>query len=115
MRQEFQFLLRAAREIPAHELPGLLGEIEEIRYTALARLNAPAQALSVEPDQLLTISEAASRLNVSRDYLYRHGKELAFTRRMGRKLLFSSSGIEKHIRQQDGLTARRHRLTLGSL
>lgn len=115
MRQELQFLLRAAREVPAHELPGLLGEIEEIRYTALARLNAPAQALSAEPDQLLTISEAASRLNVSRDYLYRHGKELAFTRRMGRKLLFSNSGIEKYIRQHDGLTARRHGLTLGSL
>lgn len=115
MRQEFQLLLRAAREVPADELPGLLGEIEEIRYTALARLNTPAQALSAGPDQLLTISEAASRLNVSRDYLYRHRDELAFTRRMGRKLLFSSSGIDHHIRQQNGSTARRHRHTLGSL
>jgi excisionase family DNA binding protein len=115
MRQEFQFLLRAAREIPADELPGLLGEIEEIRYTALARLNAPAKGLSAEPDKLLTIEEAARRLSVSCDYLYRHKEELAFTRRMGRRLLFSSSGIETYIRQQNGLTARRHRHTLGSL
>lgn len=115
MRQEFQFLLRVAREVPADDLPSLLGEIEEIRYTALARLTAPAQAASAESDQLLSIGEATRRLNVSQDYLYRHSKELPFTRRMGRKLLFSSSGIERYIRQQDGLTARRHRRTLEPL
>ena len=108
-------MLRVARELPPDELPRLLGEIEEIRCTALARLSTPAFSPSSEPDQLLSIGEAARRLNVSQDYLYRHGKELPFTRRMGRRVLFSSSGIDQHIRQQDGLTARRHRLTLGTL
>jgi excisionase family DNA binding protein len=115
LRQELQFVLRVALELPTEELPSLLGEIEQVRYTALARLTAPINSRSAEPDQLLSIGEAASRLNVSQDYLYRHGKKLPFTRRMGRRLLFSSSGIDKHIRQQDGLTARRQRLTLGSL
>lgn len=114
MRQEIQFLLRAAREFPADDLPGLLGEIEVIRYTALARLSPPAYTGSGQPDQLVSIAEAARRLNVSEDYLYRHWKELPFTRRMGRRLLFSSSGIDKHIRQNDGLTARRLRSTLVS-
>jgi excisionase family DNA binding protein len=114
LRQEFQFVLRVAREIPTDELPSFLGEIEEIRCTALARLTAPAHSPCSEPDQLLSIADAALRLNVSRDYLYRH-KELPFTCHMGRKVLFSSSGIDKHIRQQEGLTARRQRLTLGSL
>ena len=108
-------MLRVARELPPDVLPRLLGEIEEIRCTVLARLSAPAFSPSSEPDQLLSIGEAARRLNVSQDYLYRHGKELPFTRRMGRKVLFSNSGIDQHIQQHNGLTARRHRLTLGSL
>ncbi len=101
--------------LPVDELPRFLGELEEVRYTALARLSAPARSPSSEPDQLLSIGEAACRLNVSKDYLYRHGKELPFMRRIGRKVLFSSSGIDRHIQQQDGLTARRHRGTLMSL
>ena len=115
MRQELQSVLRVAREIPVDELPGLLGEIEEIRYTALARLTTPAYSSTSGPDQLLSIAEAACRLNVSQDYLYRHGKELPFTRRMGRRLLFSSSGIDRHIRHQDGLTARRRTGNLAAI
>jgi excisionase family DNA binding protein len=115
LRQELQFILRVAREAPADELPGLLGEIEEVRYTALARLTAPAHFSTSVPDQLLSIAEAACRLNVSQDYLYRHGKELPFTRRMGRRLLFSNSGIDRYIGQQDGLTARRLKGNLAAI
>jgi excisionase family DNA binding protein len=116
LQKEIQNLLRAAREFSADDLPSLLGEIEVIRYTARTRLSpAPYMTGSGQADQLVSIAEAARRLNVSQDYLYRHWKELPFTRRMGRRLLFSSSGIEKHIGQNDGLTARRLRTTLGSL
>ena len=110
MRDELQPVLRIARELPPEHLPRLLGEIEEIRCTALARLSAPAQPTG--SDELLSIEEAGRRLGVSKDYLYRHGNEFPFTRRMGRKLLFSSLGIERHIRQQDGLTARQQRVRL---
>lgn len=107
MRDELQFVLRAALELPAEELPRLLGEIEEVRCTAMARLTAPAPIQSAGADGLLSIAEASRRLGVSKDYLYRHGVEFPFTRRMGRKLLFSSLGIEKHIKQQGSVTAKR--------
>ncbi len=95
---EIESLLAAAKELEPAELPRLLGDLEEIRCTALARLTAPAPIS--ERDELLGPGEAARRLGVSTDYLYRHHAQFPFTRRVGRKLLFSTSGIEKYIRQQ---------------
>jgi hypothetical protein len=106
MRDELQFVLRYARELPPEELPKLLGEIEEVRCTAMARLTAPVQPSGA--DELLSVTEASRRLGVSKDYLYRHGSDFPFTRRIGRKLLFSSIGIDRQIKQQSSLTARRH-------
>jgi hypothetical protein len=91
-------ILRAARELPPDELPDLIGQLEAAKATAWARLSAPA-ASSQPHDELLSIEVAAERLGVSRDYLYRHHSQYPFTRRQGRKLLFSALGIAKHIRQ----------------
>jgi excisionase family DNA binding protein len=96
VRSELQLVLLAAKEIPVDELPRLLGQIEEIRVTALARLTGPASAS--QPDELLDVHEAAHRLRLSKDYLYRHHARLPFTRRIGKRLLFSRTGIEKYIR-----------------
>jgi excisionase family DNA binding protein len=112
MRNELQLVLRLAQELAPEELPCLLGELEQVRCTALGRLVAPTHAQPVESDRLLSIEEASSRLNVSQDYLYRHSSDFPFTRRIGRKLLFSSSEINRYIRRHDGLTAQRHRLIL---
>ena len=90
----------AARDLPAEELPDLIGELEAAKATAWARLTVPTPA--PQHDELLGVDLAAERLGVSRDYLYRHSQEYPFTRRQGRKLLFSALGIEKHIRQQKG-------------
>ena len=106
MRDELQAVLLAAQQVPADQLPQLLGELEEVRCTAIARLSAPAP--TQPEDYLLDVEAAAHRLGVSKDYLYRHGSDFPFTRRIGRKLLFSSLGIDRHIRQQSSLTARRH-------
>ena len=97
MRNELQTVLMAVRELPADELPRLLGELEEIRCTALARLAAPAPAGS---DELLDVQEASQRLGVGTDYLYRHHRKFPFTRRMGRKLLFSSLGVGEYLRRR---------------
>jgi predicted DNA-binding transcriptional regulator AlpA len=98
MRSELELVLAAARELPTRELPRLLGDLEEIKCTALARLTSvPAQ--SEQPDALLDVAEASRRLGTSPDYLYRHSKDFSFTRRLGRKLLFSASGIERYIKQ----------------
>lgn len=105
MRAEFQAVLAALPDIPVEELPRLLGELEEIRATAMMRLAAPAQPKTA--DQLLDVAQAADRLGMSTDYVYRHADELPFTRRNGRALRFSSLGIDKYLRQLDSKAARR--------
>lgn len=77
----------------------------------LARIisaSAPAQA----PDELVDVKEVAQRLHVSTDYVYDHADEFPFTVPVGRKLLFSSHGIDAYIRSQqknDSLTAKQHK------
>ena len=96
--QSLDAVLKAVRESRAEDLPDLIGKLESIKAVAWARLAAPAKA-EQDHDELLDVEAAASRLGISRDYLYRHSAEYSFTRRQGRKLLFSALGIEKHIRQ----------------
>jgi hypothetical protein len=98
MRPELHIALTAAQTLAPGELPRLLGELEEIRATALARLAAPLPQLQSH-DMLLDVEQAASRLGVSRDYLYRNHAKFTFTRRIGKRLLFSSLGIDRHINQ----------------
>jgi hypothetical protein len=91
----WQELERAARTLPAEELPDFLGGLEKIRVLAFARLVAPAPTLRT--DELVGIEEASRRLNISRSYLYRHWGELPFASHIGRKLVFSSLGIDRYI------------------
>ena len=97
MRTELQTVLTAARELPVGELPHLLGELEEVRVTLLALLSNPVTPPA--HDELLPVEDAARRIGVSPDYLYRNHSKLAFTRRIGRKLLLSSLGIDRYITQ----------------
>lgn len=106
MRSELESTLTAARTLSLEDLPRLLGELEEIRATALARLTSPKHE-SVMPDSLLDVDEAAARLGVSPHYLYRNHRCFPFTRRMGRSLRFSSTGIDQYIRRTNALTPRR--------
>jgi hypothetical protein len=99
MRSELQSALHLAETLSPADIPALLGELEQIRVTALARLSPPAASVS-RPDELLDVRATAKRLGVSEAYLYAHHREYPFTRRQGRKLLFSALGIDKHIRQQ---------------
>jgi predicted DNA-binding transcriptional regulator AlpA len=116
MRDELQLVLMAAKELPPGDLPRLLGELEEIRATAMARLMAPAPQPQ-QHDELLDTAEAAKRLGISKDFLYRNHHDFSFTRRVGRRLLFSSLGIEKYIRQQrhiDSNPAKRYLQPVGT-
>jgi predicted DNA-binding transcriptional regulator AlpA len=106
VRKDLESTLIAVRTISHEELPRLLGDLEEIRATALARLTSPAQEFHL-PDSLLGVEETATRLGVSRHYLYRNHPTLPFTRRIGRSLRFSSSGIEQYIRRKNVLTPKR--------
>ncbi|HWR14960.1 MAG TPA: hypothetical protein VN577_09030 [Terriglobales bacterium] len=95
MRTELQQVLNAVREMQPDQVPELLGELEVIRATATMKLTVPA--IAPHHDELLSVEAAAERLSMSTDYLYRNSHKLPFTRRMGRKLLFSSLGINQYI------------------
>ena len=77
--------------MPAERLPALLVDVAAMqsRLAAVsnaisARLLADAEAASRDASEaLLDVREAAIRLNVSVDWLYRHAKRLPFTRRVG--------------------------------
>jgi excisionase family DNA binding protein len=96
MNSQLEPVLQAARTLPPAELPRLLGDLEEVKATALARLSAPAPALPA--DELLSVKQAAQKLGCSRDFLYR-GK-FPFARRLGRKLMFSRVALEEYLRKQ---------------
>jgi excisionase family DNA binding protein len=47
------------------------------------------------PDVNVDVREASRLLGVSQRYLYRKARSLPFARRIGRRLLFSRSGLER--------------------
>jgi len=91
----WQELEGAARILLPEFVPAFLANLEKVRLIAFARLVAKSPA--PEPDQLVGIAEAARRLSTSTSYLYRHHQEFSFTRHVGRKVLFSSSGLDRFI------------------
>jgi hypothetical protein len=99
MRSELQTALNAAKELPAPELPELIGSLAELQAICMARLAAPVPS-SRRPEELLDVQEASRRLGVSTQYLYKNHANLPFSRRIGRKLLFSSTGIDDHFRSR---------------
>jgi predicted DNA-binding transcriptional regulator AlpA len=86
-------------ETPAPELPQLIGELEAARAAAWARLTAPAadkpSDVAGHEARNLDIAQAAKRLGISRDWLYRHASELPFALRIGRRLVFDSVALER--------------------
>jgi len=67
----------------------------------LLSLLTPAATPTEEPDRLLTVQEAAVRLNVSEDWLYRRSRKLPFARHLSRKQLrFSEQGLQKWVNRR---------------
>jgi excisionase family DNA binding protein len=99
VRKELAAALDAARSMPVEDLPRLLGELAEITATAQSRLYSPPTT-PIE-DRLLDVTETATRLHCSEDYLYRHHKKLPFTRsnHVGGKLLFSSAALDAYLKK----------------
>jgi len=98
---------RLAGILPAEQLPDLVGDLERLKAVAMTRLleDAAPNASSNEPDQLLTVEEAAGRLAVSKDHLYRHADEFPFSVRVSPQVLrFSELGIAEFIRQRQGIS-----------
>lgn len=95
---------RLIAEAPAGQLPALVTALTAKAGTAAARMLAVPHdpAPSPGPDENLVVAEAARRLGVSRDWLYRHAKRLPFAVRIGRRLLFSARGLERWNSRRQG-------------
>jgi hypothetical protein len=97
MRDALEPVLALARNLSREDLPRLLGDLAEISATANARLTG--STIDARPDELLDVKGTARRMGVSKDFLYRNWRRYPFTRRQGRKLLFSSAGIDAYLRK----------------
>ena len=93
---------RAAGLPPAtlHALLCRCATVQTVLLGALMAASARAGDPGGEPDSLLDVAAAAARLGASRDWLYRHARQLPFTVRNGRLLRFSSHGIDRYIKNR---------------
>jgi hypothetical protein len=89
--------------------PEQLPELYRLAARAEAELRAalltarPASREPEAPDQLLTVAQAAERLGRTKDWLYRHAKDLPFTVRQGTgHPRFSARGLARYIRARQG-------------
>lgn len=94
---------RRAEEVPSEQAAALMANLAAAQLALAARLRTPAPAGEAagdpsEPDRLLAPTEAAERLGVTTRWLYRHARNLPFTRRLSRKTLrFSQTGLERYL------------------
>ena len=92
------------------ELAALLEQLKGLEGRIMARLLLGSrECVNGHPtngegaDCLVGAKEAAARLSVTADYLYRHADELPFTVRPGPgQVRFSSDGIARYIQQRQG-------------
>lgn len=95
--------LKDFEQIPTEQIPAVLLHLSAIQTALTVRLIAsPSGAPSPADDHLLDIEEAAERLGITKDWLYRRSAKLPFTVRMGNRLRFSSNGIDRYIQQRKG-------------
>ncbi len=97
MSHELEPALALAKNLAPEQLPHFLGELEAVRVTALARIAEPAS--EAKPDQLVDVGRAATRLGCSKGFLYHNHKRFPFARRIGRRLLFSSVGLDSYLKK----------------
>jgi len=99
-------LEQALDVMPVEQMPGLLSQLERLRALIWMKLrNVPASGTRESPsaDRLLDVTEAAHRLGVSKDYLYRHAKHWPFALRVGPgQLRFSERGMDRWIKTRLG-------------
>ena len=89
--------------VPPGRIPALLSQLSALQGAMAARLISADrdEPMSVE-DTLLTVDQAAERLGVSTDWLFRRSRTLPFVVRLGRHLRFSNRGIDRYLRSRTG-------------
>ncbi len=97
-------LEQVAANVPVPELPDLIGRLVSLEERARLRLRqgAPAATGATDADENVSAAAAARRLGVSRAWLYRHTPSLPFALKLGRRIVFSTRGLERWHRQRLG-------------
>src|SRR5437773_2475086 len=85
--------------IPISHIPALITRLSSLQTAIAARLIVGEERILPE-DNLLRIDEAAKRLGVSPDWLYRRTSKLPFVVRLGRHVRFSAQGIENYVKRR---------------
>jgi len=94
---------RVIAESPQEQLPALLATLSARLALVASKIMASSPRNTGSSESLqgnLSVGEAAARLGISQDYLYRNARKLPFSLRIGRRLLFSASGLEKWVAQR---------------
>src|SRR5215469_16372932 len=87
-------------EIAIGDIPAALAQLAALQSALIARLLATKSAATA-PEALLTVEEAARKLSVTEDWLYRRGKNLGLAVTLGAGTLrFSALAIDAYIRAQ---------------
>lgn len=95
--------LQGAGELPSGAIAPLLVQLAAVQTALAARLiTAEPMNGDLREDQLLTAEEAAARMAVSVNYLYKHCSKLPFTIRQGRLVRFSSIGLNRYLEKRRG-------------
>lgn len=94
-------------ELAAGAAPGSRDEAIALMAKLAAAQNRLAASLAAlaeptQPDRLLDIDEAAGRLNVDPQWLYRRTKALPFVVRLDGQVRFSERGLERFIASRRG-------------
>jgi excisionase family DNA binding protein len=89
--------------VPPTRIPALLSQLSAVQTAMTARLiSADRDEPTSTEDTLLTVDQAAERLGVSKDWLFRRSRTLPFVVRLGRHLRFSSRRIDRYLRNRTG-------------
>jgi predicted DNA-binding transcriptional regulator AlpA len=88
-------------DVEEQKIPAMITQLAAVQTNLACRLIKSISCANGE-DRLLTLDEAAIKLNVSRSWLYRRSKKLSFVVRTGRKVGFSERGLQEFIRQKQG-------------
>ncbi len=89
--------------VPPTRIPALLSQLSAVQSAIAARLiSADRDEPTSTEDTLITVDQAAERLGVAKDWLFRRSRTLPFVVRLGRHLRFSSRGIDRYLRSRTG-------------
>ena len=87
-------LERAIAAASPVDLPALDGELSRLKAQVLLRIVGAATPAEPE-DRWLDTRDAAAKLGMSASWLYEHGAEFTFRRKVGGRYRFSERGINE--------------------